>query len=95
MNKHDWSDDHCQTLLHHVAQGMDPAGKVLVVETVVPETPDGHPAKFMDLNMLAMTEGGSEQTEEEFAALFSSAGLELNAIHATNSPMSVVEAVRS
>ncbi len=49
----------------------------------------------MDVNMLAMTEGGTERTEKEFAALFEAAGLTLRAIHPTPSPVSVVEAVRA
>ena len=36
----------------------------------------------LDLNMLAMTEGGSERTEKEFAGLFESAilGTEIKAL---------------
>ena len=80
--------------LLHVEEVLDEevtalAGKVLVFETVMPETPEPHPAKFMDLNMLAMTEGGSERTEKEFAGLFESAGLRLQAIYPTKTPVSV------
>ena len=92
---HDWSDEHCRTLLGNVAQVMDPAGKVFVFETVMPETPEPHPAKFMDLNMLAMTEGGSERTEKEFAGLLESAGLKLQGIYPTKTPVSVIEAVKA
>ena len=92
---HDWSDDHCRTLLGNIVRVMDPEGTVLVVETVMPETPEPHPAKFMDVNMLAMTEGGTERTEREFAELFESAGLRLTAIHPTPSPVVVVEATKA
>ncbi|MFV1988745.1 MAG: methyltransferase [Gemmatimonadota bacterium] len=92
---HDWSDEHCRTLLGNIVDVMDPGATILVVETVMPETAEPHPAKFMDVNMLAMTEGGTERTEREFAALFESVGLTLKAIHPTPSPVSVVEAVRS
>ena len=74
---------------------MQPSGTVLVLETVMPLGPEPHPAKFMDVNMLAMTEGGCERTEKEFAALFESAGLALKAFHPTHSPLSVVEAVKA
>ena len=74
---------------------MEPAGKVLVLERVMPETPEPHPAKFMDLNMLAMTEGGSERTEKEFAGLFESAGLKLQTVYPTKSAVSVVEVVKA
>ena len=88
---HDWSDESCRTILGHIATAMAPEGRVLVVELVMPDGPEPHPAKFMDVNMLAMTEGGKERTEAEYAALFASAGLELVAIHPTHSPVSVIE----
>lgn len=92
---HDWSDEHCRTILRNVAEVMESSGRVLVFEMVMPETPEPHPAKFMDLNMLAMTEGGSERTEKEFAGLLESAGLKLQAVHLTKTPVSVVEAMKA
>ena len=53
------------------------------------------PAKFMDMNMLAMTEGGSERTASEFHELCESSGLRLEEVYPTKSPVSVVEAVRA
>jgi hypothetical protein len=92
---HDWSDEHCTKLLANVVKAMRPDGKVLVCEMVMPDTPEPHPAKFQDLNMLAMTEGGCERSEPELAALFKTAGLRLAAVHPTKSPVSVVEAVKA
>ena len=92
---HDWSDEHCRKLLGHVAQNMNPSGKVLVFETVMPESAEPHPAKFVDMNMLAMTEGGSERTASEFHELCESSGLRLEEVYPTKSPVSVVEAVRA
>ena len=74
---------------------MVPTGSVLVIELLMPDGPEPHPAKFMDINMLAMTEGGTERTKAEFAALFASAGLELVAVHPTQSPVSIIEAVQA
>jgi len=89
---HDWDDDRCRTILRNVATAMIPTGSVLVIELLMPDGPEPHPAKFMDINMLAMTEGGTERTEAEFTALLASAGLELVAVHPTESPVSVIEA---
>jgi hypothetical protein len=47
----------------------------------------------MDLNMLVMT-GGKERTEAEFRDLFGRAGFELAKVHATESPLSIVEGLR-
>jgi hypothetical protein len=92
---HDWSDDQCAIILRNIAAAMRDDARVLICEVVMPDTRDAHPAKFMDVNMLAMTEGGCERTEREFAALLQSAGLRLEAIHPTPSPLSIVEAVRA
>ena len=92
---HDWGDERCRAILGHIATAMVPTGSVLVVELLMPDGPEPHPAKFMDLNMLAMTEGGTERTKAEFAALLASAGLELVAVHPTDSPVSIIEAAKA
>ncbi len=92
---HDWSDDQCVTILSNVAKAMHPQGTVLVIELVMPETGGPHPAKFMDVNMLAMTEGGCERTEGEYADLFKRSGLTLVGVHPTPSPVSIVEASKA
>jgi hypothetical protein len=90
---HDWDDERCRTFLGNIARVMDPAGRVIVVDMVMPEGPEPAFAKVADINMLAFTEGGSERTEREFASLFDSAGLQLKAIH-TTPIVSAVEAVK-
>jgi hypothetical protein len=91
---HDWSDEQAAAILANIAKVMKPDARVLVIETVMPESRGPHPAKFMDVNMLAMTEGGCERTEAEFTALFQRAGLRLAAVHPTESPVSIVEGRR-
>jgi len=90
---HDWGDRQCKILLGNIARSIDPEGRVLVVEMVMPEHAEPHPAKFLDVNMLAMTEGGCERTEAEYAALLAASGLRLATIHPTAGPVSIVEAV--
>jgi hypothetical protein len=92
---HDWSDGQCMTILSNIARALAAKGRVFVIETVMPETPEAHPAKFMDVNMLAMTEGGCERTEKEYAALFRKAGLRLMQVHPTQSQVSVIEAKKA
>lgn len=92
---HDWSDDQCVQILANIKRAMAPEGRVLVVESLVPETPGPHLAHLMDLNMLAMTPGGCERTESEFAALFARAGLRLHEVVPTQSPVSVIVATRA
>lgn len=89
---HDWSDDHCLRILGHVRRAMDPQGRVLVADQVLPEGPEPHFAKVLDLEMLAMTDGGRERSEEEFRTLFRRAGLDLLKVHPTPGPVSLLEA---
>ena len=42
-----------------------------------------------------MTDGGRERTEAEYRALFAQAGLKLDRIVATPSPVAVIEASRA
>ncbi|MFO1059134.1 MAG: methyltransferase [Dongiaceae bacterium] len=74
---HDWDDARCATLLEQCRRAMAPGGRVLVMEHIVPEGPGPHMAHFMDLNMLALTDGGRERTEAEYRALLRRAGLAL------------------
>ena len=92
---HDWDDEHCVKILTHCRNSMTDGGKVVVVETVVDDQPESSFSKLIDLEMLVMTTGGRERTEPEFAALFEEAGLKLSRIVPTESPVSVVEAMRA
>jgi hypothetical protein len=90
---HDWGDEACLRILDLIRVALAPGGRVLILEQVVPPGNDPSPAKLLDLNMLVMTEGGRERTPAEYAALLERAGLRLEAITPTPSPISVVVAV--
>ncbi|MFN7933560.1 MAG: methyltransferase [Bryobacteraceae bacterium] len=89
---HDWDDARAARILSLMREKMAPGGRVLVYEMVVPEDNSPSPSKFLDISMLTLTSGGRERTEQEFAALFASAGLRLNRVVPTLGPMSVMEA---
>ncbi len=89
---HDWDDEHARRILQAMRQGLEPSGRVLLVEDMIePDTP-GPGAKLIDLEMLHATLGGRERTQEEFAALFASAGLKLTRVVETKSNSRVIEA---
>jgi hypothetical protein len=46
---HDWNDEQCITILQNCRQAMNPGGKVLVVEMVLPEGNAPSIGKFLDL----------------------------------------------
>jgi hypothetical protein len=90
---HDWDDQRSRRILSLIREQLPADGRVLLCELLVPESPAPAPAKFLDIEMLALTPGGKERTEREFAELFASAGLRLTRIVPTNSPFCIIEAV--
>ncbi len=89
---HDWSEDQCLTILGHCRRAMNPAGRLLLIEMVLPPGNAPHPGKVLDIMML-VGPGGRERTEEEYGALLAKAGLRLARVVPTESAVSVVEAV--
>ena len=89
---HDWPDDLCLKILGACRVGVNPGGKLLVVETVIQPGNDFSPGKFLDLQMLIFP-GGRERTEKQFRDLFAAAGWKLNRIIPTAALDSIVEAV--
>jgi O-methyltransferase domain len=83
------------TILGRCREAMNPGGKVLVVDSVVPGRGVPSFAKLLDLQMLVTTEGGKERTEREFADLFSRADLKLTRIVPTPYRVSIVEGARA
>ena len=90
---HDWSDEHCRTILRLMRERLPHGGRVLVCELMVPDDPGPAPAKMLDIEMLVITVGGKERTKAEFADLFASAGLKLSRVVETPTPTCVIEAV--
>ena len=89
---HDWNDDQCLTILGHVRKAMNPAGRLLIVEMVIPPGDAPHPGKMLDMAMLVQM-GGQERTAAEYGLLLSKAGFRLARVVPTNSAASIVEAV--
>jgi hypothetical protein len=88
---HDWSDEQCVTILRHCRASMPRDGRVLVVEAVIPDGPEPHFGKLLDLEMLAMTQGGRERTAGEFRELLGKAGFRMTRVVPTASPVCVIE----
>ena len=88
---HDWDDEKSNAILRNCRKQMKANGKLILVDSVVPETDEPHFSKFIDLNMMVMT-GGKERTEKEFAQLLAGAGFKLLRVIHTDLPTSIVEA---
>ena len=89
---HDWPDDQCVRILTACREGVNPGGKLLVVDNVIQPGNDFSPGKFLDLQMLIFP-GGCERTEKEFRDLFAAAGWRLSRIIPTDAGDSIVEGI--
>ena len=89
---HDWNEDQCLTILGHCRKAMQPDGRLLIVEMVLPAGDTPHPGKMLDMTMLVIP-GGQERTEAEYAALLGKAAFRLTGVIPTESAVSIVEAV--
>jgi hypothetical protein len=89
---HDWNDADTARILAAVRRAATAAARLLIVETLVPETPGPHIGKSLDISMLAVT-GGRERTEPQYRALLAAAGFRLTRVLPTASQYSIVEAI--
>jgi O-methyltransferase domain/Dimerisation domain len=89
---HDWSDELAVVILGNCRKAMAKNGRVLIVDTIVPETNSPSFSKLLDLNMMVMTTG-RERTKAEFHALLGAADLRLTRIIPTVAPQSIIEAI--
>jgi hypothetical protein len=90
---HDWEDEPAANILRNCLRAMNPQGKVVLIEMVMGEPNSAELGPVMDLDMLVIP-GGRERTAEEFARLFTTAGLRLTRIVPTHGYACVIEAER-
>lgn len=74
---HDWDDEHATQILTVCRRGVNPAGRLMIVERVAPSHMTDDPIDFAsaltDLHMMVQL-GGRERTLEDFDALFKATG---------------------
>jgi SAM-dependent methyltransferase len=89
---HGFDKEHALAVLRNIRRAIQPEGRLLLVEFVVPPGNQPSLGKLLDLQMLVIP-GGRERTEEEFRDLFGAAGFKLSGIHPTATPQSIIEGV--
>jgi hypothetical protein len=89
---HDWNDERCLTILRNIRRVIPADGRLLIIDAVLQPGNDPHFGKILDLEMIALTEGGCERTEAEFAALLTASGFVLAKVVPTAAPTSIVDA---
>jgi O-methyltransferase domain len=88
---HDWPDDRATTILRNCRKGVNPGGKLLLVELVIAPGNAADFGKVVDLEMLVIA-SGRERTEVEYRQLLAGAGWRLTRVLPTKSPTQIVEA---
>jgi hypothetical protein len=88
---HDWPDDRATTILRNCRMGVNPGGKLLLVELVIAPGNAADLGKVTDLEMLVIA-SGRERTEVEYRQLLAGAGWRLTRVLPTKSSTQIVEA---
>ncbi len=88
----DWMDAEALRILQNCRTVISSDGKLLLIETTIPDDNSPSMAQLVDLNMLVMT-GGLVRHQGEYRALLADAGFRLTRIIPTGSRFDVMEAV--
>ena len=88
---HDWDDEHNLTILKNCHRAMQPGGKLLILEEIVPGVNETSMSKLYDLHMLVLLGEGRERTEAEYRMLLDEAGFSMTSIIPTTLPRSLIE----
>ena len=89
----DRSDEEAIAVLGHCRAAVDPGGKILVIDPMLPASNEPHPNWFMDMHMLVV-HGGACRTEMQFRSLLDLVGLQVLRVIRTRSPNFIIECKR-
>jgi hypothetical protein len=92
---HNWDDLRAIQILQNCCDAMSENAKLLIVEMIMPKGNDPFVGKFIDLESLLITPGGSERTIEQYQILLQSAGLRMTRLIATDTANSIIEAIKA
>ncbi len=88
---HNCTDDTAVQLLGNCRRSMRAGGRILVIEALIPSGSEPHDSKCMDFMMLSAVTGG-ERTITQLEPLLQRAGLRIDRLVSTPTPMSIVVA---
>ena len=89
---HGFNEERALVILGNIRRSIQPQGRLLLVEFVVPPGNTPSIGKLSDLQMLVMA-GGRERTREEFEDLLGAARFRLGGIYPTAAQQSIVEGI--
>jgi hypothetical protein len=97
---HGRGDAEAVGVYRNCSSAMPAHAKLLVMERVLPERMDPDDARcranvLTDINMMPMSPGGRERTEVEHRQLLMEAGLQIERVIGTPSPLAIIQAERA
>jgi hypothetical protein len=90
---HGFNKERALVVLQNIRRSIQPEGRLLLAEFVLPSGNAPSFGKLLDLQILVMSEGGRERTPAEFKDLLDEAGFRLGGIYPTGSPQCIIEGV--
>lgn len=84
---HDWNDERAGAILHNCRRLITASDRLILVEEIIPDGPEPHFARLLDLHMLVLL-GGQERTETQWRTLLARARFQLREI----TPHGLIEA---
>lgn len=88
---HDWDDPSCLRILRTIGKAADSGARLVLVEAVIPPGDTPHPARGMDLTMLALV-SGRERTADELQKLLDAAGFTVDRVIPRSTSVTFIEA---
>ena len=93
---HDWNDESVIKILNNVYDALEENGKLLILEMVIPETPEYDLGVTLNFNLLVNV-GGKERTLKEFKNIFQTTGFKIKSVKSGMGIISLIiaEKIRS
>ena len=86
---HDWNDDNACKILKNIKKSLTKGGKLLLFETIVPDSFDTDIGITLNFNLLVCA-GGKERTMQEFQNLLKKVNLEIIEVKKTSGIISLI-----
>ena len=86
---HDWGDEEAVAILRTVRASVKAGSRVILIEQIIPVTPEYAVSKWADLHMMLVV-GGKERSVQEYRQLVEKAGLDLEQIISTPTRFSLI-----
>jgi hypothetical protein len=91
----DQSDEQAVAILTNCREAMTTDGRILLVETLIPQEGGPSFSKVLDVQMLLLFGRGRIRTQDEYRDLLAASGLTMTRALATGSPNTIIEARQS